>query len=97
MRNGNLVPVPLNTPSFFPWKGQNASLPLTTRQLTNPLVYPQLLRNVFDRAQKDGFNVVRTWAHAVSPEFALQTSPGGDDQNPPVRTFLSLSINTVHD
>ena len=29
-----------------------------------------------DAAVASGLNVMRAWAHAVSPEYALQTSPG---------------------
>jgi mannan endo-1,4-beta-mannosidase len=36
----------------------------------------QLLRNIMDKAVGAGLNVMRAWAHAVSPEYALQPSPG---------------------
>ena len=29
-----------------------------------------------DKAVGTGLNVVRAWAHSVSPEYALQTAPG---------------------
>lgn len=29
-----------------------------------------------DKAVATGLNVLRTWAHTVSPEYALQTAPG---------------------
>ena len=29
-----------------------------------------------DQAVETGLNVVRAWAHTVSPEYALQTAPG---------------------
>ena len=36
----------------------------------------QLIRSIMDAAVASGLNVMRAWAHAVSPEYALQTSPG---------------------
>lgn len=36
----------------------------------------QLLRSLMDKAVSGGLNVVRAWTHAVSPEYALQPSPG---------------------
>ena len=36
----------------------------------------QLVRLVLDEAAAAGLNLVRAWAHASSPEYALQPSPG---------------------
>jgi mannan endo-1,4-beta-mannosidase len=36
----------------------------------------QLVRSLLDRAQAAGLNVLRTWAHPVSPQYALQPAPG---------------------
>lgn len=33
---------------------------------------PALVRHLLDRAAANGFTVVRAWAHAVSPQYALQ-------------------------
>jgi hypothetical protein len=35
---------------------------------------PALVRHMFDRAVANKFNVVRAWAHTVSPQYALQAS-----------------------
>ena len=36
----------------------------------------QLIRGIMDQAVANGLNVMRAWAAAVSPEYALQPSPG---------------------
>ena len=36
----------------------------------------QLVRTIMDEAAAAGLNLVRAWAHASSPEYALQPSPG---------------------
>ena len=36
----------------------------------------QLVRAFMDEAAAAGLNLVRAWAHASSPEYALQPSPG---------------------
>ena len=36
----------------------------------------QLVRSIMDEAAAAGLNLVRAWAHASSPEYALQPSPG---------------------
>ena len=36
----------------------------------------QLIRSIMDQAVANGLNVMRAWAAAVSPEYALQPSPG---------------------
>ena len=36
----------------------------------------QLIRSIMDQAVANGLNVMRAWAAAVDPEYALQTSPG---------------------
>ena len=36
----------------------------------------QMLRTTMSTAQQAGLTVMRSWADGVSPEFALQTSPG---------------------
>jgi mannan endo-1,4-beta-mannosidase len=36
----------------------------------------QLIRSLLDKGVKNGFTVLRAWAHAVNPEYALETSPG---------------------
>jgi mannan endo-1,4-beta-mannosidase len=46
-----------------------ASLPANTTG-------PALVRRVLDRAAANGFTVLRTWAHTVTAQYALQTSPG---------------------
>lgn len=37
---------------------------------------PQLVRTLLQRGSTLGFNVMRTWAHAVNPQYALQPKPG---------------------
>lgn len=37
---------------------------------------PQLVRALLERGSAMGLNVMRTWAHAVNPQYALQTAPG---------------------
>ena len=36
----------------------------------------QLVRSMMSEAAAAGLNLVRAWAHASSPEYALQPSPG---------------------
>lgn len=36
----------------------------------------QMIREMMEEGSEIGFNVLRLWAHSVSPEYALQTSPG---------------------
>ena len=36
----------------------------------------QLVRAIMDEAAGAGLNLVRAWAHASSPEYALQPAPG---------------------
>ncbi|CAD7701855.1 unnamed protein product [Ostreobium quekettii] len=37
---------------------------------------PRMLQDMLDLAVEHGFNLMRAWAHSVSPQFALQPSPG---------------------
>ncbi|GMH40074.1 hypothetical protein BSKO_07978 [Bryopsis sp. KO-2023] len=37
---------------------------------------PQMVREMLDMGQDAGFHAMRAWAHTVSPDFALQSSPG---------------------
>lgn len=32
----------------------------------------QLVRDLLQKGKKNGFNVMRTWAHTVNPQFAMQ-------------------------
>lgn len=36
----------------------------------------QLIRDQMDAAVAKGFTVMRAWSHGVTPNYALQTSPG---------------------
>ncbi len=40
------------------------------------LAVQQLIRSMLWRGKENGFNVLRAWAHTVSPQYALETSPG---------------------
>lgn len=48
----------------------------TARQRCVALPCAQLVRAIMDEAAAAGLNLVRAWAHASSPEYALQPSPG---------------------
>ncbi|PRW59651.1 nitrilase 2 isoform A [Chlorella sorokiniana] len=37
---------------------------------------PELVRDLLQKGKANGFNVMRTWAHTVNPQFAMQTAPG---------------------
>lgn len=37
---------------------------------------PQLVRTLLQEGAKVGFNVMRTWAQSVDPQYALQPQPG---------------------
>ncbi|RMZ57555.1 hypothetical protein APUTEX25_001755 [Auxenochlorella protothecoides] len=61
------------------WEAMEAgagALELFGASLPNKTTGPQLVRDVLDRAQAKGVNVVRAWAQAVTPNYALETAPG---------------------
>lgn len=33
---------------------------------------PQLVRELLAKGKETGFNVMRTWAHSVNPQYAMQ-------------------------
>ena len=48
--------------------------PLVSRETT--IMPLQLIRDQMDAAVAKGFTVMRAWSHGVTPNYALQTSPG---------------------
>ena len=61
------------------WEAMEAAagaLELFGASLPENTTGPALIRNVMERAQHHGLNVVRIWAHPVSAPYALQTAPG---------------------
>ena len=53
----------------------------------------QMLRQLMASAASSGLTVMRTWAHAVSPQYALQTSPGMYSE--PMFVGLDYVLNTA--
>jgi len=61
------------------WEAVEASsgaLTLYGASLPSNMTGPQMVRSLLQKAQKHGFNAVRTWAHPVSLNYALMTGPG---------------------
>lgn len=53
----------------------------------------QLIRSIMDKAVEHGLTVMRTWAHTVTPHYALQTGPG--EYNEAVGAVYALCAVTV--
>ena len=56
---------------------------------------PQLLRQQMDVAVHHGLNVMRFWVPGVSPQFAMQLSPGVYNEAMLEGSFLSLEVPTM--
>lgn len=52
------------------------ALQLFGASLPDSITGPELVRKLLDRAAENKLNVLRTWAHTVSPQYALELSPG---------------------
>lgn len=58
--------------------------------LTSPA--PQLVRDLLQKGKANGFNVMRTWAHTVNPQFALQVRQLGCRMNADAGCVCSLML-----
>jgi mannan endo-1,4-beta-mannosidase len=70
---------PFYTTGFNKWEMVEAAAGaprLNGASISKGLTGPQLVVETLRRGKELGFNVVRTWVHSVSPEYALQTEPG---------------------
>jgi len=85
VRDGRFVvgpdcaPRPLYLAGFNSWELMESgagALSLYGASLPDKTTGPQLVRTVLDRAAANSMNLIRTWAHTVSPKYALETSPG---------------------
>ena len=82
-QNGRFVVGPRCKPFYVSgwnqWEAMEAAagvLELYGASLPSNMTGPGLVRSLLDKAQEYGLNVLRTWAHPVSPAYALMIRPG---------------------
>ncbi|KAL4519468.1 hypothetical protein Ndes2526A_g01925 [Nannochloris sp. 'desiccata'] len=75
---------PFYISGYNQWETMEAAagaLELYGASLPDNTTGPALVRQLLDRAQFHGLNVLRTWAHPVSPPYALAEAPGKYNEN----------------
>jgi len=83
VRDGRFVVGPTCSPFYISgwnaWEAMEAAagvLELYGASLPANTTGPSLIRSQFERAQAHGLNVMRTWAHPVTAQYALMSAPG---------------------
>ena len=79
IRDGNNCAHPFYISGWNQWETMEAAagaLELHGASLPQGVTGPAMVRQILDKAKQQGLNVLRTWGHPVSKEYALASAPG---------------------